>query len=288
MRNVLQTVEKVLDHEIAILIRGESGVGKDYLAEAIHACSARRADPFMHIDCATIPPDLFESELFGYEKGTFTDAVARRLGRLELAGGGSVYFDNIDTLPTALQAKLLRVLQDKRFTRLGGHQNIDLAARIISSASGDLDALLASGKFRRDLFYRINVVPVMLPPLRERRQDILPLARVFAGKGKRIDRDAEALLTAHAWPGNVRELRNAIERAMLTGDGETVAAAALPLSEPELVSAAARGRWTLDELEQNYIRAVLAETRSNYSKAAEILGINRKTLLEKRRKYGLE
>lgn len=288
MRNVLQTVEKVLDHDIAILIRGESGVGKDYLAEAIHACSARRADPFMHVDCATIPADLFESELFGYEKGTFTDAVARRLGRLELAGGGSVYFDNIDTLPTALQAKLLRVLQDKRFTRLGGHQNIDLAARIISSASGDLDALLASGAFRRDLFYRINVVPVMLPPLRERRQDILPLARVFAGKGKRIDRDAEALLTAHAWPGNVRELRNAIERAMLTGDGETVAAAALPLSEPELVSAAARGRWTLDELEQNYIRAVLAETRSNYSKAAEILGINRKTLLEKRRKYGLE
>ena len=288
MRNVLQTVEKVLDHDIAILIRGESGTGKDYLAEAIHACSARRAEPFVHVDCATIPPDLFESELFGYEKGTFTDAVARRLGRLELAGGGSVYFDNIDTLPTALQAKLLRVLQDKRFTRLGGHQNIDFAARIISSASGDLDALLASGAFRRDLFYRINVVPVMLPPLRERREDILPLAKVFAGRGKRIDRDAEALLTAHAWPGNVRELRNAIERAMLTGDGETVAAAALPLSGPELVSAAARGRWTLEQLEQNYIRAVLAETRSNYSKAAEILGINRKTLLEKRRKYGLE
>jgi DNA-binding NtrC family response regulator len=288
MRNVLQTVEKVLDHDIAILIRGESGVGKDYLAEAIHACGARRADPFVHVDCATIPPDLFESELFGYEKGTFTDAVTRRLGRLELAGKGSVYFDNIDTLPTALQAKLLRVLQDKRFTRLGGNQNIDFRARIISSASGDLDALLASGAFRRDLFYRINVVPVMLPPLRERRDDILPLAKVFAGRGKHIDRDAEVLLTAHAWPGNVRELRNAIERAMLTGDGETVVAASLPLSGPELVSAAARGRWTLDELELSYIRAVLSETRSNYSKAAEILGINRKTLLEKRRKYGLE
>jgi DNA-binding NtrC family response regulator len=179
------------------------------------------------------------------------------------------------------------VLQDKTFTRLGGHQNIEFSARVISSASGDLDALLASGAFRRDLFYRINVVPVTLPPLRERRDDILPLARTFAGKKRRIARDTEALLTAHAWPGNVRELRNAIERAIVTGDGETLTAEALPLTGTEFVTAAARGRWTLDELEENYIRAVLRETRSNFSKTAEILGINRKTLLEKRRKYGI-
>jgi DNA-binding NtrC family response regulator len=282
MRNLLQTVEKVLDHDVAILILGESGTGKGYLAEAIHACSARRDEPFVHVDCATIPPDLFESELFGYEKGTFTDAVARRLGRLELARGGSVYFDNIDALTSTLQAKLLRILQDRKFTRLGGNQDIDFNARIISSASGDLEGL------RRDLLYRINVVTVTLPPLRERRDDILALAQTFAGKRTPIDGGAATLLTSHAWPGNVRELRNAIERAMLIGDGTTVAAEALPLTAEEFVTAAAGGRWTLDQLEQNYIRAVLQETRSNYSKAAEILGINRKTLLEKRKKYGLE
>ncbi len=288
MRNLLQTVEKVLDHDVPVLIRGESGVGKDYLAEAIHACSSRRGDPFVHVDCATIPPDLFESELFGYEKGTFTDAVARRIGRLELAGAGSVYFDNIDTLTPALQAKLLRVLHDRQFTRLGGHQDIAFNARVIASASGDLDALLASEAFRRDLFYRINVVTVTIPPLRERRDDILALVRKFAGRRRTIDQKAIAVLVAHPWPGNVRELRNAVERALLTGDGTTIEAGALPLSGPEFVAAATRGQWTLEQLEENYIRAVLREARSNYSHAAEILGINRKTLLEKRRKYGLE
>ncbi|HEX9163469.1 MAG TPA: sigma-54 dependent transcriptional regulator [Thermoanaerobaculia bacterium] len=288
MRNVLQTVEKVLDHDASVFIRGESGVGKDYLAEAIHACSGRRAEPYVHVDCATIPADLFESELFGYEKGTFTDAVARRLGRLELAGSGLAYFDNIDTLTPPLQAKLLRVMQERRFTRLGGNQNVEFSARVIASASGDLDALLASGAFRRDLFYRINVVTVTLPPLRERREDILPLAQSFAGKRKKIDDDAAALLISHSWPGNVRELRNAIERAVLTGDSDTVAVDALPLSGVEVAGAAARGHWTLEELERTYIRLVLRETRSNFSKAAEILGINRKTLLEKRKKYGLD
>ena len=287
MRNLLSTVAKVLDHDVPVLIRGESGTGKDYLAEAIHACSARRSEPFVHVDCATIPPDLFESELFGYERGTFTDAVARRLGRLELAKSGAVYFDNIDTLSPTLQAKLLRVLQDKTFTRLGGSQNVEFNARVLSSVSGDLDALMASGAFRRDLYYRINVVTVTLPPLRERRDDILSLAQGFAGK-REFDESASTLLTSHAWPGNVRELRNAIERAALMNPAGTIAADSLPLSGSEFVAAAARGHWTLDELESNYIRAVLRETRSNYSRAAEILGINRKTLLEKRRKYGLE
>lgn len=282
MRNLLQTVEKVLDHDVPVLIRGESGVGKDYLAAAIHACSARRSEPFVHVDCATIPADLFESELFGYERGTFTDAVTRRLGRLELARSGSVYFDNIDTLPVALQAKLLRVLQEKRFTRLGGHQTIEFTARVIASASGDLESV------RPDLLYRINVVTVALPPLRERKEDIVPLAETFADKRKKIDEAAAELLTSHAWPGNVRELRNAIERALLTGDETTITAESLPLSASDFVAAAARGHWTLDQLEENYIRAILRETRSNYSKAAEILGINRKTLLEKRKKYGLE
>lgn len=288
MRNVLQTVEKVLDHDVPVLILGESGSGKDYLAEAIHACSNRKAGPFVRIDCATIPADLFESELFGYEKGTFTDAAARKLGKLELARGGSVYFDDVATLTPALQAKLLRAVQEKSFTRLGGNQTVTFEARLIASSSADLNALLASGDFRRDLFYRINVVTVTLPPLRQRVEDIRALARQFAGRRKRFAEDAMQLLRGYAWPGNVRELRNVVERAVVMVDGDAITASSLQLAPADVIGAAARGHWTLDELEANYIREILRETRSNYSRAAAILGINRKTLLEKRRKYGIE
>jgi DNA-binding NtrC family response regulator len=280
MRNILQTVEKVLDRDVSILILGESGSGKDYLAEAIHACSPRRTAPFVHIDCPTIPADLFESELFGYEKGTFTDAQSRKLGKLEVARGGTVYFDDVTALAVPLQAKLLRAIQEKSFNRLGGHDAIPFDARIVSSASSDAESM------RRDLYYRINVVTVRMPPLRERPEDVPLLAQQFAGK-RSIDREAMRILTSYAWPGNIRELRNAIERASMMGDGKSITAASLPLQSDQLVTAATRGQWTLEELESNYIREVLRETRSNYSKAAEILGINRKTLLEKRRKYGL-
>ena len=280
MRNVVQTVEKALDRDVPILILGESGTGKDYLAEAIHACSVRRSEPFIHIDCPTIPADLFESELFGYEKGTFTDAQSRKIGKLELAQRGTVYFDDVPALTAPLQAKLLRAIQEKSFSRLGGHQSLPFEARIISSSSSPVDAM------RRDLFYRINVVTVTLPPLRDRREDVPLLAARFAGK-TRISPEAMRILTSHPWQGNVRELRNVIERALLSADGE-VGPGSLSLTPSDLVSTATRGHWTLDELEANYIREILRETRSNYSKAAGILGINRKTLLEKRRKYGLE
>jgi transcriptional regulator with PAS, ATPase and Fis domain len=152
MRNVLDTVEKVLDHDVSILILGESGVGKDYLAESIHACSARREQPFVHIECASIPPDLFETELFGHERGTFTDAQARKLGKLEVARRGTVYFDEISALTPQLQAKLLRVMQDRRFSRLGGTAAIPFEARVISSSNSDLESLLSSGALRRDLY----------------------------------------------------------------------------------------------------------------------------------------
>ena len=288
MRNVLDTVEKALDRDAPILILGESGSGKDYLAGAIHACSQRSSLPFVHIDCPAIPAELFESELFGYEKGTFTDAQARKLGKLEAAQGGTVYFDDISALSPALQAKLLRALQEKTFTRLGGHQPIRFEARVISSSSSDLNALIAGGQFRRDLFYRINVVTVELPPLRQRPEDVLPLAAAFAGRRRKIDPEAGSLLSAHPWPGNIRELRNVIERALLVTDGGPLTPVSLRLSATDLVAAAARGEWTLERLEETYIREVLRATRSNYSSAADILGINRKTLLEKRRKYGIE
>lgn len=296
MRNVLDTVEKVLDRDVSVLILGESGVGKDYLAQTIHACSSRRDEPFVHIECASIPADLFESELFGHERGTFTDAQARKVGKLEAARRGTVYFDEISALAPQLQAKLLRALQERRFTRLGGTAAVQFDARVISSSSKDLDALLSSGALRRDLYYRINVVTLQLPPLRERAEDIPDLVKRFLqrsnrGNAKRlrgITPDAERVIASYAWPGNIRELRNAIERAALLEQGDRITPAALPIGGNELVTTAVRGSWTLDELEAHYIREVLRSTRLNYSRAAEILGINRKTLLEKRRKYGIE
>ena len=279
MRNLLETAGKVLDHDVPILILGESGAGKNFLAESIHAAGKRRDEPFVHIECASIPADLFESELFGHERGTFTDAHARKVGKLEAARRGTVYFDEISALTQPLQAKLLRAIEEKRFTRLGGG-SVPFDARVISSTSADPREAL-----RRDLYYRINVVTLALPPLRERAEDVLALAKQFVGR-KRLSAHAQRVLTSYAWPGNVRELKNALERAAIVTDGDTIEAAALPLGN-DLVTTAARGAWTLDELESHYIRHILEITRRNYSRAAEILGINRKTLLEKRRKYGI-
>lgn len=309
MRSLLATVEKLVDHDVPVLILGESGVGKDHLAAAIHACGARRELPFVHIDCASIPHDLFESELFGYEPGTFTDAKVRRIGKLEAAKDGTVYFDEIAALTTPLQAKLLRAIEEKRFTRLGGHQNVAFAARVIVSTNVDLDGLVARGEFRRDLFYRINVVTLTLPPLRERREDIPLLAAGFL-RVARVARRSEApgstparkilrsfepealeVLTGYPWPGNIRELKNVVERAALLEDSDRIGVGSLAerlRDATSLVSAAACDQWTLDELEKRYIREILRQTKSNFSRAATILGINRKTLLEKRRKYGLE
>jgi DNA-binding NtrC family response regulator len=283
MRSLLETIEKVLDHDVNVLLLGESGVGKDHLAEAIHACGMRRERPLTRIDCAAIPPDLFEAELFGYEKGTFTDAQTRKIGKLEMANGSTAYFDGIATLAQSLQAKLLRAVQEKRFTRLGGNQSVPFDARIISSSSIGVESL------RTDLLYRINVVTLVVPPLRDRREDIPLLVKNFIGRRKRgVDDAAMNVLMQHTWPGNIRELRNVIERAVLTEDGDVITATSLSALDADLLATASSGQWTLEQLEQRYIRDVLQRTRSNYSRAAAILGINRKTLLEKRKKYGIE
>ncbi len=282
MRALLQTAEKVLQHDVNILILGESGSGKDFLAEALHACGKRRDGPFVRIDCAAIPPELFESELFGYEKGTFTDAQTRKLGRLELAQAGTVYFDDITALAPNLQAKLLRAIQEKRFTRLGGNQSVTFDARVITSASDP-------ATLRRDLLYRVNVVTLHIPPLRERAEDVPLLARAFLARRKRgVDRATMTILQQHEWPGNVRELRNVIDRAVLVEESDVITPKSLPPLEGDLVATAARRQWTIEQLEATYIREILRQTRGNYSRAAAILGINRKTLLEKRRRYGIE
>ena len=283
MRALLQTAEKVVDHDVSILILGESGSGKDHLAEAIHASGPRRDKPLVRIDCAAIPPDLFEAELFGYERGTFTDAQTRKLGKLEVARGATVYFDAIPSLAANLQAKLLRAIQEKQFTRLGGGDTVAFDARVISSSSVGTESL------RQDLLYRINVVTLTLPPLRERREDIPQLVRTFIARRKKgIDAGAMKLLMEHDWPGNVRELRNAIERAVVVEETDTIKASSLPPLEMDLIPSGLRKQLTLEQLEERYIRAVLQSTRNNYSKAATILGINRKTLLEKRKKYGID
>jgi transcriptional regulator with PAS, ATPase and Fis domain len=283
MRSLLQTVEKVVDHDVNVLLLGESGTGKDYLADALHACGPRRNGPFIRIDCAAIPPDLFEAELFGYEKGTFTDAQTRKTGKLEGSAGGTVYFDAIAGLATPLQAKLLRAIQEKQFTRLGGGNVVPFDARVLSSSSTGVEPL------RRDLLYRINIVTLAIPPLRERKEDIPQLAKQFIARRKRgIAPDAMELLMRHDWPGNVRQLRNVIDRAVLMEPADTIHAASLPPLEADLVTSASHDRLTLEQLEDKYIRRVLADTANNYSRAAEILGINRKTLLEKRKKFGIE
>ncbi len=289
MRDLFATVEKIIDRDVPILILGESGAGKDHLAEIIHATSIRRNEPFVHVECASIPADLFESELFGHEKGTFTGASDRKLGKLEVARRGTVYFDEISALTPQLQAKLLRAMQERRFSRLGGVTSIPFDARVISSSNVELQSLLDSGALRRDLFYRINVVTLTLPPLRDRVEDILPLAKQFLGRRKKgFTEAAERLMNGHRWPGNIRELKNAIERAVLVENEDRIDAPSLGIqSGDELVAAASRGAWTLEELESQYIREILRVTKSNLSRAAEILGINRKTLREKRRKYGL-
>jgi DNA-binding NtrC family response regulator len=289
MRALVDTAAKLVDRDASVLIVGESGAGKNHLAEALHAAGARREAPFVTIECASIPHELFESELFGYEKGTFTDAASRKIGKLEAARGGTTYFDEIAALTPPLQAKLLRALEERHFSRLGGSDNVVFHARVISSTSTDLAG------FRSDLLYRINVVTLSIPPLRERREDIPLLAKELlrkARKGARFDDEAMELLTSYAWPGNIRELRNVIERAALLSESDVIGAASLPvdrLREPAaLIDAATRNAWTLDQLEERYIREVLRRTRENYSRAAELLGINRKTLLEKRKKYGIE
>jgi two-component system response regulator AtoC len=297
MRALVDTAARLVDRDTNVLILGESGTGKNYLAEAIHASGPRASEAFVTIDCASIPHELFESELFGYEKGTFTDASTRKIGRLEAAGNGTAYFDEIASLTPPLQAKLLRAIEERRFTRLGGTATVKFSARIISSTNMNIDALTAAGGFRRDLLYRVNVVTLTMPPLRERAEDIPQLARKFlresGRKGLRgFDDESMAMLTSYSWPGNVRELRNVVERAALLEESDRVTAASLPLDgvrEPAaFVDAATRDGWTLDELEKRYIVEILRRTKHNNSRAAQILGINRKTLLEKRKKYRLE
>src|SRR5881397_797616 len=227
MRAIRSVIESIADTDTTVLIRGESGVGKDLVARAVHAASARRAGPFIKVNCAAIPQGLLESELFGHEKGAFTGAYRRKPGQFEYANKGTIYLDEIGELPLALQAKLLHVLQDFRFMRVGGHQAIEVDARVIAATNRDLEEAIARGEFREDLYYRLNVVEVRIPPLRERREDIAPLVSRFLAlfnqqydRNKRVSPETMVRLIEYPWPGNVRKLENIIRRIVVLSDGE--------------------------------------------------------------------
>jgi formate hydrogenlyase transcriptional activator len=292
----LEQAELVAPTDSTVMIQGETGTGKELIADAIHNLSPRRRHNFIKINCAAIPPTLFESELFGHERGAFTGAINQRVGRLELAHKGTLFLDEIGDLPLELQPKLLRVLQDQGFERLGSSRTIKADVRVIAATHRDLGRMVQEGRFRDDLYYRLNIIPLVAPPLRERGEDVILLARYFAKKyahrlDKRIDDFPPEIIEALAsydWPGNVRELQNVIERAVvLSVDG--VPRPALPKLRRSIRTSSASAK-TLEEVEREHILSVLKETNwviGGPEGAARWLGINRTTLTFRMRKLGI-
>ncbi|HTP51109.1 MAG TPA: sigma-54 dependent transcriptional regulator [Anaeromyxobacteraceae bacterium] len=317
MRAVYEVISKVADSPSTVLITGESGTGKELVALALHRGSSRRDQPLIKVNCAAIPKDLVESELFGYEKGAFTGAVGSKPGRFELADGGTLFLDEIGEIPVEMQVKLLRALQESEFEHVGGIKTIRVDVRLIAATNRDLKSLIAEGRFREDLFYRLNVVPIALPPLRERKEDIPPLTQHFVEKydrrlGKKVERldpDALEILLGYSWPGNIRELENLMERSVLFADGPVISASQLPESLREKTTgapmpiaavgpigaiAAPSGasmkeivRQAQAELERELISRALEETDGNVTRAAKRLQISRKSLQVKMKELGL-
>jgi two-component system response regulator AtoC len=295
MKEVFHITRKVAPLDCNIIIQGESGTGKELVARLIHRESARRTKPFVAFNCGGFTEELIASELFGYERGAFTGAIATKIGILETAHRGTVFMDEIGDMPLSMQGKLLRVIQENQITRVGGNRPIQLDIRFIAATNKDLKRAVSEGRFREDLYFRLNVVQIILPSLMERPEDIPPLIQYFLNRfrhkfAKRItgiDKAARVVLRAYSYPGNVRELQNIIERAVALAEGDTVTLADLP---PDLQDFAptANGRWhTLEEQEREYIQKVLEYTHNHIGESARILDLPRTTLWRKMKKYGL-
>ena len=297
MREAIRLAERVSSTDANVLITGESGAGKDLLASFIHSKSRRAAQPFVKIDCATLPGELLEAELFGYERGAFTGAVESKAGRFEAAQKGTIVLDEIAHLSTDAQAKLLRVIESREFERLGGRKTIKLDARLIALTNVDLDTAVKAGRFREDLFYRLNVISIRVPPLRDRKDDLSKLIQHFlqhysAKHGRNVQRvsaEARAILQAYEYPGNARELANVVERAVIVAEGKRLEEQDLPPGLNAAVSAQRRKNkpQSLAQLEAAYIAETLAATAGNKTECARILGISRKNLYEKIARYRL-
>jgi DNA-binding NtrC family response regulator len=301
MQKVLRLAEKVARKGATVLIQGESGTGKEVVARYIHSIGDRNKGPFVPVNCAALPENLLESELFGHEKGAFTGAISRKKGKFELANEGTLLLDEISEMPLSLQAKLLRVLQEREIDRVGGQLTVPVDVRVIATTNRNLDSEVEKGSFRLDLFYRLNVVPLHLPPLRQRPEDILPLARFFLEKHgalntespKKLGREAEDLLKGHSWPGNVRELENLMERMTLLAESDLIQSRDLIYSMGIKRKAGHSEEHSdrvvpIREMEKNMILRALHQKNGNRSHAAEALGISVRTLRNKLHEYRRE
>ena len=295
MRAVFELARTAARSSSTILVLGESGTGKEVLARAIHVESPRSQGPFLAVSCAALTESLLESELFGHERGAFTGAVARQRGKFEAAHRGTIFLDEIGDITPKLQLALLRVLEERRFTRVGGVEPVEVDVRVIAATNRDLGKAVEQGHFREDLYYRLNVIPIQLPPLRDRREDIPLLVdhlleQLCVETGRKVEsvsHDAMALLMEHPWPGNVRELRNVLERAVVVASGSSIQAPDLGLLDAARGEAAAGDMATLEQVERRHIAHVLAKSGGNITQAARVLDIDRVTLYNKIKKYHL-
>jgi transcriptional regulator with PAS, ATPase and Fis domain len=301
IQHVLRMAQKIAGTDSTVLITGETGVGKELIARAIHSASQRKSHPFVKVNCAAIPDTLLESELFGHEKGAFTGAVTNKPGRFEIAHLGTLFLDEIGEIPLHLQTKLLGVLQDKSFERLGGVKTIKIDVRIITATNQDLSSSVQSGTFRSDLFYRLNVVPIHIPPLRERKDDLIPLGNClldkFASKYRKkigaIPPEVMATFTNYDWPGNIRELENVMERMVVMSETDLLSLDQVPPEIRGMVSTTEASTLkekieTLSQVtEKQMIIDALNKTNQNRTQAAKLLGISRRTLQNKIKEYGL-
>ena len=296
IKNVIDQARQVADTDITVLLQGESGVGKELIAEVLHELSTRRHEPMVVVNCGAIPEGLIESELFGAEKGAYTGAVEERVGYFEEADGSTIFLDEIGEMPQAAQVRLLRVLETGRFTRVGASKQQQVDVRIVAATNKDLAEEVQEGRFRKDLYYRLSTVLIDIPPLRERPEDILPIfetflhrfAQEYNSSRKQLTEDATELLHTYRWPGNVRELRNAIERAVILTKQPEIDAEHLPLpDENETSDRTEVGQLvSLEELEEAHIERVVRAT-DTLQDAADVLGVDPATLYRKRKKYGL-